>query len=107
MRRKFGHLGILSGITGAPLPPCVLQEKSRQAPSAPARQCSAGVDWGVGGNLWLHVNAVSPLHLSRKWALGQRAPGTLLGVSSQLLQWVPGELAGVSGASMQRLQVPI
>ncbi|CAN0164172.1 unnamed protein product [Rangifer tarandus platyrhynchus] len=43
-----------------------------------------------------------PAHL-----VGQRAPGTHLGFSSQLLQWVLGKLAGVSGARVRRLQVPI
>lgn len=58
------YLGIVSGVTGALVPPCRLQGRALQAPSAPASAVQFGVciSYGEGGNLWLHV--------TQSWCLG-------------------------------------
>ena len=120
MQRKFSHLGIVSGIIGRHFLPvtCGRRHSRPQVLWPPGR-------WGEGGGslrflvdahslggagfarsllcfTWVHQQALPPARL-----MGHRAPGTHLGVSSQLLQWVPGELAGVSGIRVWRLQAPI
>ena len=120
MQRKFSHLGIVSGIIGCHFLPvtCGRRHSRPQVLWPPGR-------WGEGGGslqflvdarslggagfarsllcfTWVHQQALPPARL-----MGHRAPGTHLGVSSQLLQWVPGELAGVSGIRVWQLQAPI